>query len=68
MSCRSEGSEPAINVGTESDDAMPIIDVKIESPIQNHIDWNNPPLFKPSKVHVKEYWEFVTLTLLKMIL
>ena len=42
MSCGSEGSEPAINVRTESDDAMPIIDVKIESPMQNHIDWNNP--------------------------
>ena len=38
MSYGSEGSEPAINVGTESDDAMPIIDVKIESLIQNYID------------------------------
>ena len=47
---------------------MPIIDVKIESPMQNCIDWNNPPLFKLSKVCVKKYWEFVTLTLLKMIL
>ena len=59
MSCRSESSELAINVGTESDDAMPIIDVKIESPMQNH---GIIPTF------VKEYWEFVTLTLLKMIL
>ena len=61
MSCGSEDSEPAINVGTESNDAKPIIDVEIESPIQNRIDWNNPPLFKPNKVRVKEYWEFVAL-------
>lgn len=39
----------------------PIIDVEDNSPTQSGIDWNDPPLFKPKKVRVKEYWEVISL-------
>lgn len=43
----------------ESD--TPIIDVENDNTTQCNIDWKNPPLFKPDKVRVKEYWEVVSL-------
>ena len=57
----SVGSEEGSERWNRSDDAVSIFDVEIESPMQNCIDWKNPPLFKPRKVRVKEYWEFIAL-------
>ena len=31
------------------------------SVIHSAIDWNDPPLFKPDKIRVKEYWEAISL-------